>query len=85
MAAEAAAVGNKGHRTPGPRPLRSSTDTIETMHGRLHHVILDCPDPRELARFYSELLNHPITYASDEFVVVAVDETTSGLAFRPRP
>ena len=62
-----------------------STETIESMRGRLHHVILDCPDPRALARFYSALLNHPITYASDEFVVVAANDTTSGLAFQLAP
>ena len=55
------------------------------MHGRLHHVIVDCPDPRVLARFYSELLNHPITYTSDDFVVVAANDTTSGLAFQLAP
>jgi catechol 2,3-dioxygenase-like lactoylglutathione lyase family enzyme len=52
------------------------------MHGRLHHVILDCPDPRALARFYSALLGQPITYDSDDFVVVSTDDTSSGLAFQ---
>ena len=55
------------------------------MRGRPHHVILDCPDPRGLARFYSALLNHPITYASDDYVVVAASNTTSGLAFQLAP
>lgn len=32
------------------------------MHGRLHHVILDCPEPREPAEFYSALLGQPVTY-----------------------
>ena len=31
--------------------------------GRLHHVVLDCPDPAALAAFYAELLGLPITYA----------------------
>jgi catechol 2,3-dioxygenase-like lactoylglutathione lyase family enzyme len=52
------------------------------VRGRLHHLILDCPDPRALARFYSELLAQPITYDSDDFVVVAGTDTTSGLAFQ---
>jgi catechol 2,3-dioxygenase-like lactoylglutathione lyase family enzyme len=52
------------------------------MHGRLHHVILDCPNPNALARFYSALLNQPITYSSDDFVVVAGNDETSGLAFQ---
>jgi len=55
------------------------------MRGRLHHVILDCPDPGRLARFYSALLNQPITYDSDDFVVVAANDTTSGLAFQLAP
>jgi catechol 2,3-dioxygenase-like lactoylglutathione lyase family enzyme len=53
--------------------------------GRLHHVILDCPDPHALAAFYSGLLGEPITYADDDFVVVAPDDTTSGLAFQRSP
>jgi catechol 2,3-dioxygenase-like lactoylglutathione lyase family enzyme len=55
------------------------------MIGRLHHVVLDCPDPRGLASFYSELLNEPITYDSDDWVVVAPNNTTSGLAFQLAP
>jgi catechol 2,3-dioxygenase-like lactoylglutathione lyase family enzyme len=52
------------------------------MLGRLHHLIVDCPDPAALARFYSALLGQPITYESDDFVVVARNDTTSGLAFQ---
>ena len=55
------------------------------MLGRIHHLILDCPDPRSLARFYSELLGQPITYDSEDFVVVAENDTTSGLAFQLAP
>lgn len=55
------------------------------MVGRLHHVVLDCPDPRALARFYSELLGEPITYTSDDFVVVATSSRASGLAFQRAP
>lgn len=53
--------------------------------GRLHHVVLDCPDPAALADFYSRLLDQPITYRSDDWVVVSRDETTSGLAFQLAP
>ncbi|WP_096305120.1 VOC family protein [Jatrophihabitans sp. GAS493] len=53
--------------------------------GRLHHTIIDCPDPPALAAFYSALLGQPITYADDEFVVVAHDDTSSGLAFQLAP
>ena len=55
---------------------------MEDMHGRLHHVIVDCPDPAALASFYSTLLNQPITFVSDDFAVVAANETTSGIAFQ---
>jgi catechol 2,3-dioxygenase-like lactoylglutathione lyase family enzyme len=55
------------------------------MIGRLHHVILDCPDPAVLAGFYAELLGQPITYQSADFAVVAANDTTSGLAFQLVP
>jgi catechol 2,3-dioxygenase-like lactoylglutathione lyase family enzyme len=55
------------------------------MIGRLHHVILDCPDPMALATFYSELLGLPVTYRSENFVVVAANDTSSGLAFQLAP
>lgn len=53
--------------------------------GRLHHVILDCPDPLSLARFYSALLGLPVTYRDDDFVVVAASDRSSGLAFQRAP
>ena len=55
------------------------------MIGRAHHVIIDCPDPQALAGFYSELLGLPVTYTSDDFVVVARDDTSSGFAFQLAP
>lgn len=55
------------------------------MIGRLHHVVLDCPDPHALARFYSDLLGDPITYASDDWVVVSTSAQASGLAFQLAP
>ncbi len=55
------------------------------MIGRLHHVILDCPDPLALAGFYAGLLGEPITYRSEDFVVVAASDTSSGLAFQRAP
>jgi hypothetical protein len=53
--------------------------------GRLHHLIVDCPDPHALAAFYSRLLDTPISYADDDFVVVAANDRTSGLAFQRSP
>jgi catechol 2,3-dioxygenase-like lactoylglutathione lyase family enzyme len=55
------------------------------MIGRLHHTIVDCPDPAALAQFYSALLGLPVTYDSDDFVVIARDDTTSGIAFQLAP
>jgi catechol 2,3-dioxygenase-like lactoylglutathione lyase family enzyme len=55
------------------------------MIGRLHHVIIDTPDPAAAAAFYSELLGLPVTYTSQDFVVVAADDTTSGVAFQLAP
>jgi catechol 2,3-dioxygenase-like lactoylglutathione lyase family enzyme len=52
------------------------------MRARLHHLVLDCPDPRTLAEFYARLLDQPITYDDGDFTVVAADERTSGLAFQ---
>src|SRR4051812_35897141 len=53
--------------------------------GRLHHVIVDCPDPAALATFYSRLLGNPITYADEDFVVVSTSSQASGLAFQRAP
>jgi hypothetical protein len=53
--------------------------------GRLHHLVIDCPDPRGLAQFYARLLGQPVTFAEDDFVVVARDNRTSGLAFQLAP
>jgi catechol 2,3-dioxygenase-like lactoylglutathione lyase family enzyme len=55
------------------------------MIGRLHHAVLDCQDPATLATFYSELLGLPVTYRSEDWVVVAENDTTSGLAFQLSP
>ena len=55
------------------------------MIGRLHHVVIDCPDPEALASFYSKLLGLPITYRDPGWVVVSKDDTTSGLAFQLAP
>ncbi len=55
------------------------------MIGRLHHIVIDCPDPAALATFYSEILGLPITFRSDDWVVVARNDTTSGIAFQLAP
>ena len=55
------------------------------MIGRMHHVVIDCPDPAALAEFYSQLLGLPVTYRSADWVVVAASDTSSGLAFQRAP
>ena len=50
--------------------------------GRLHHLIVDTPDPAGSARFWSAVLGDPVTYESDDFVVVSATTETSGLAFQ---
>ncbi len=55
------------------------------MIGRRHHVVVDCPEPAALAAFYSDLIGLPVTYASDDFVVIAENDTTSGFAFQRAP
>ncbi len=52
------------------------------MIGRRHHVVIDCPDPATLAAFYSELIGLPVTYRSDDWVVISASDTTSGFAFQ---
>ena len=58
-----------------------------TAIGRLHHVIYDTPDPMGLARFWSAVLGQPITYASEDFVVVAPHDgpLRDGVPARSRP
>ena len=55
------------------------------MIGRLHHVVIDCPDPAALAAFYAELTGMPIVWDSDDWVVIATAEDTSGIAFQLAP
>lgn len=55
------------------------------MIGRAHHVAYDCVDPLGLATFYSALLGLPITFVSEDWVVVAQDDHASGFAFQRAP
>lgn len=43
------------------------------MIGRLHSVVLDCPDPRALAGFYAELLGMPVVDDDPEWVDIEGD------------
>lgn len=55
------------------------------MIGRLHHIVIDCPDPSALAEFYAALLGLRVTYSSADWVVIAENDTTSGVAFQLAP
>lgn len=65
--------------------MPNEQETVDGPVGRLHHVVLDSRDPHSLAEFYSALLGQPITYRSDDWVVVAERPDTSGLAFQLAP
>jgi catechol 2,3-dioxygenase-like lactoylglutathione lyase family enzyme len=54
------------------------------MIGRLGSVVIDCPDPRGLARFYSELLGLPITGEDDDWVDIG-DGSGTTLSFQLAP
>ena len=58
---------------------------IDLVVGRLHHVVIDGPDPAALATFYSSLLALPVTYRSEDWVVISEKATTSGIAFQRAP
>lgn len=55
------------------------------MIGRAHHVVFDCREPERLAAFYSNLFGLPITFVSDDWVVIARDAHSSGYAFQLAP
>jgi catechol 2,3-dioxygenase-like lactoylglutathione lyase family enzyme len=67
------------------RTTRQFAGRIGSMIGRMHHVVLDCPDPDALAAFYSALLGLPVTHRSADWVVVAASDASSGLAFQLAP
>ncbi|MFC0526967.1 VOC family protein [Phytohabitans kaempferiae] len=53
------------------------------MIGRLSSVVLDCPEPHVLARFYSELLGLPITRVDGGWIDISDGATT--LSFQEAP
>jgi catechol 2,3-dioxygenase-like lactoylglutathione lyase family enzyme len=53
------------------------------MVGQLRNVVIDCPDPRALAVFYSELLGLPVLDdEDDDWVVLAGDSVLPRVAFQ---
>jgi len=53
------------------------------MIGRLFNVVIDCPDPSALARFYGELLGMPVVTERDDWVVIS--DGRYRIAFQPAP
>ncbi|GAA1276310.1 VOC family protein [Sphaerisporangium rubeum] len=45
-------------------------------------VVLDCPDPRALARFYSAVIGWPVTYEDDDWVTLAEDGAGYRISFQ---
>ena len=54
------------------------------MIGKLASVVIDCPEPRALARFYSELLSVPVMHEDDDWVDIG-DAQTGRLSFQLAP
>ena len=52
------------------------------MIGRLESVVIDCPEPRELARFYCELLGMHIVFDDGDWVTIKTDSNAPSLAFQ---
>lgn len=52
------------------------------MSGRLHGVVIDCPDPDALATFYQRLLGMVRVTDSGDWVVIGDSPDRPGLAFQ---
>ncbi|MFI5490932.1 VOC family protein [Actinoplanes sp. NPDC051859] len=52
------------------------------MIGRLDTVVIDCPDPRALARFYTELLGMHVVQDDDDWVQIRTDSDGPSIAFQ---
>ncbi|UAK30892.1 VOC family protein [Nocardia asteroides] len=53
--------------------------------GQLRSVVLDCPEPRKLARFYQELLGGDLLEDEDDDWVVLVETSDRRIAFQTAP
>ncbi|TKA12784.1 VOC family protein [Actinacidiphila oryziradicis] len=60
--------------------MSTHTGTTSTPAIRFSAVTFDCPDPAELARFYSDALGLPVTYSSDDFILLG-QEGSPGMGF----
>ncbi len=55
------------------------------MIGQLRSVVIDCPDPLALARFYAALLGLEVSSVEDDWVVVCSTDRRTRLAFQLAP
>jgi catechol-2,3-dioxygenase len=55
---------------------------MNRMIGRLETVVIDCPDPRSLARFYCELLGMHVVEEADDWVTIRTDSDAPTLSFQ---
>ncbi|MET8565916.1 VOC family protein [Streptomyces flaveolus] len=58
-----------------------STDTTSAPAFRCAAVTFDCADPIELSRFYGEMFGLPVTYSTDDFVLLGGTDGAAGLGF----
>src|SRR5690349_5417853 len=61
-----------------PRARREGGGVI----GRLEKTVLDCPDPRLLARFYAQVLGMQVVEEDDDWVVIGRATGWRELAFQ---
>ena len=55
------------------------------MIGSLYQVVIDCPEPRKLAKFYSEVLGLPVTHDDPEWVSLGGGGNQVKVAFQQAP
>jgi predicted enzyme related to lactoylglutathione lyase len=52
------------------------------MIGKLHGTVVDCKNPRELAKFYAELLGYIVVQSEAEWAVIGDSPDRPGIAFQ---
>src|SRR4051812_47824971 len=55
---------------------------MAVMIGRLDTVVIDCPDPRALAYFYTELLGMHVVDQDVDWITIRTDSDAPSLAFQ---
>lgn len=58
---------------------------MSAMIGQLHGIVVDCPDPQELARFYEQLLGMQRVQDEPDWVVIGDAADRPGVAFARVP